>query len=206
MVKAVVGLGNPGRKHRNNRHNLGFVVADYLCEQRGGDFKKRDSLYELAKVRIAEEKIEILKPSTYMNLSGEAVRNFCQEFAIEPGQVIVVCDDTNLPLGKIRLRTSGSDGGHQGLRSVITNIKTGDFPRLRMGIGLPPPGLSLEEYVLRDFTEEEIPAAKAMVLRAYEAIIEVVESGLKEAMNIYNRGPEAGGLSASGEEEVENEA
>jgi len=206
MVKAIVGLGNPGRKYRNNRHNLGFVVADYLCEKRDGSFEKKDKLYQLAEIQIAQREIQILKPSTYMNLSGEAVRSFCEEFGIEPGQVIVVCDDTNLPLGKIRLRASGSDGGHKGLRSVITDMESEDFPRLRMGIGLPQPGLSLEEYVLRDFTEGEIPAAKAMVLRAYEAIIEVVESGLKEAMNIYNRGPEAGGLSASGEEEVENEA
>lgn len=190
MVKAVVGLGNPGRKHRNNRHNLGFVVADYLCEKRGGSFQKRDSLYELAKIRIAEEEVEILKPLTYMNLSGEALRSFCEEFGIDPGQVIVVCDDTNLPLGKIRLRASGSDGGHKGLRSVITDMETEDFPRLRMGVGLPQPGLSLEEYVLRDFIEEEIPSAKAMVLRAYEAIVEVVESGLEEAMKLYNRDTE----------------
>lgn len=190
MVKAIVGLGNPGRKHRDNRHNLGFVVADYLCEKRGGSFEKRDSLYELAKIRIAEEEVEILKPLTYMNLSGEAIRSFCQESGIDPGQVIVVCDDTNLPLGKIRLRASGSDGGHKGLRSVITDMETEDFPRLRMGVGLPQPGLSLEEYVLRDFTEEEIPPAKAMVLRAYEAIIKVIESDLEEAMNLYNRDPE----------------
>ncbi|TET65843.1 MAG: aminoacyl-tRNA hydrolase [Candidatus Zixiibacteriota bacterium] len=190
MVKAVVGLGNPGRKHRNNRHNLGFVVADYLCEKRGGSFQKRDSLYELAKIRIAEEEVEILKPLTYMNLSGEALRSFCEEFGIDLGQVIVVCDDTNLPLGKIRLRASGSDGGHKGLRSVITDMESEDFPRLRTGIGLPQPGLSLEEYVLRDFHEGEIPSAKAMVLRAYEAIIKVIESGLEEAMNLYNREPE----------------
>lgn len=190
MEKAVVGLGNPGRKHRNNRHNLGFVVADYLCEKRGGSFQKRDSLYELAKIRIAEEEVEILKPLTYMNLSGEALRSFCEEFGIDLGQVIVVCDDTNLPLGKIRLRASGSDGGHKGLRSVITDMETEDFPRLRMGVGLPQPGLSLEEYVLRDFIEEEIPSAKAMVLRAYEAIVEVVESGLEEAMKLYNRDTE----------------
>jgi len=190
MVKAIVGLGNPGRKHRNNRHNLGFVVADYLCEKRGGSFEKRDSLYELAEIRIAEKEIEILKPLTYMNLSGEALRSFCEEFGVDPGQVIVVCDDTNLPLGKIRLRASGSDGGHKGLRSVIADMESEDFPRLRMGIGLPQPGLSLEEYVLRDFIEEEIPSAKAMVLRAYEAIIKVVESGLEEAMNLHNRDPE----------------
>jgi len=190
MVKAIVGLGNPGRRHRNNRHNLGFVVADYLCERRGGSFEKRDSLYELAEIRIAEKEIEILKPLTYMNLSGEALRSFCEEFGVDPGQVIVVCDDTNLPLGKIRLRASGSDGGHKGLRSVIADMESEDFPRLRMGIGLPQPGLSLEEYVLRDFIEEEIPSAKAMVLRAYEAIIKVIESGLEEAMNLHNRDPE----------------
>lgn len=190
MVKAVVGLGNPGRKHRNNRHNLGFVVADYLCEKRGGSFEKKDKLYELAEIQIAQREIHVLKPSTYMNLSGEAVRSFCEEFGIDLGQVIVVCDDTNLPLGKIRIRASGSDGGHKGLRSVITDMETEDFPRLRMGVGLPQPGLSLEEYVLRDFTEEEIPSAKAMVLRAYEAIIKVIESGLEETMNLYNRDPE----------------
>ena len=190
MVKAVVGLGNPGRKHRNNRHNLGFVVADYLCEKRGGSFEKKDKLYELAEIQIAQREIHVLKPSTYMNLSGEAVRSFCEEFGIDLGQVIVVCDDTNLPLGKIRIRASGSDGGHKGLRSVITDMETEDFPRLRMGVGLPQPGLSLEEYVLRDFTEEEIPSAKAMVLRAYEAIIKVVESGLEEAMNLHNRDTE----------------
>ncbi len=190
MVKAVVGLGNPGRKHRDNRHNLGFVVADYLCEKRGGSFEKKDKLYELAEIQIAQREIHVLKPSTYMNLSGEALRSFCEEFGIDLGQVIVVCDDTNLPLGKIRLRASGSDGGHKGLRSVITDMETEDFPRLRMGVGLPQPGLSLEEYVLRDFTEEEIPSAKAMVLRAYEAIIKVIESGLEEAMNLYNRDTE----------------
>jgi len=169
---------------------LGFVVADYLCENRGGSFKKRDDLYQLAEVRIGKREIQILKPLTYMNLSGEGVRSFCQESEIEPEQIVVVCDDTSLPLGKIRLRASGSDGGHKGLRSIIANMETEDFPRLRMGIGFPPPGLALEEYVLRNFTEEEIPFAKAMVLRAYQATVRVVESDLKEAMNTYNPDPE----------------
>ena len=190
MVNAVVGLGNPGRQYRNNRHNLGFVVAKYICEQKGGSFKKRDSLYELAEVRIARRKIYLLKPLTYMNDSGEAIKSFSDEHEMGAQEILVLSDDTNLPLGKLRLRVSGSDGGHQGLRSIIAHLDTEDFPRLRMGVGLPGAGLPLEDFVLRDFTEEEVPLAKGMVLNAYEATMKVVETSLKEAMNIFNRDAE----------------
>lgn len=183
-------MGNPGRQYRNNRHNLGFVVADYLCEQKGGSFKKRDSLYQLAEVRIARRKIHLLKPLTYMNDSGEAVKSFSDKHQIGAQEILVLSDDTNLPLGKLRLRASGSDGGHQGLRSIMAHLDTEDFPRLRMGVGPTGAGLPLEDFVLRDFTEEEIPLAKEMVLNAYEATVKVVESSLKEAMNIFNRDAE----------------
>ncbi len=133
----------------------------------------------------------IAKPMTYMNDSGTAVSRIVNMYEVPVGQMLVVCDDTNLPLGKIRIRRSGSDGGHRGLASIIEALQNGDFPRLRIGIGQPPPGLELADYVLEKFSEAEEQVMQRAVQEAAEAIVLILGAGIEEAMNAWNKGKEA---------------
>ena len=128
----------------------------------------------------------IVKPSTFMNESGVAVAQIVQEYGLSPDQLIVVCDDCNLPPGKIRIRRSGSDGGHNGLASIIGCLNTGEFPRLRVGIGQPPPGIDLIDYVLGVFQAGEVSIVQDAVLEATEAILSILSDGIEQAMNTFN--------------------
>lgn len=166
-IKAIIGLGNPGKRYENTRHNLGFEVVDLL---KGiSEFIAGKGNYFCCQTEVSNSKVVLLKPTTYMNLSGLAVREFAESEGMRPNEMLVISDDFNLPLGRIRLRESGSDGGHNGLASIIYHLNSDNFPRIRMGIGPISEGILAERFVLERFRDEELPAAREMIERAAEA-------------------------------------
>ena len=194
----VVGLGNPGSEYAATRHNAGFAVVDALAESLGLRLRTTGVL-RLAAGRRLGTVIVLAQPLTYMNNSGEAVAPLLREQGAAPGELIVCCDDLHLPLGHLRLRKAGSDGGHNGLRSLIRDLGTDAFPRLRCGIRgttAPRPGEATAGYVLSPFESEEFPAVRAMVRDAAEAVRTAAGAGIDRAMNIVNvtrPGGDAGG-------------
>lgn len=185
-MKLVVGLGNPGEEYENTRHNLGFMVLDRLAAKYGAviDVRKKKSL--VTRIKIDKEKVLLLKPQTFVNLSGEAVLYMASFFRIMPENIIVVCDDLNLPLGKMRIRGYGSSGGHNGIKSLIQFLKSDNFPRVRIGIGGPPEGKRMEDYVLEPFTPEEMLVLNPVIDKACEAIEMIVMGNLEGAMSRFN--------------------
>ena len=190
MSWLVVGLGNPGNEHSATRHNIGFQVADYLAAQVAGKFSKHKSKAEVLEGRfgvgVDAPKIIIAKPQTFMNLSGEAVGDFSRYYKIPTNEVIVILDDISLPLGTLRIRKSGSAGGHNGLESVLVHLSTEAVPRLRVGIGQPD-GSALHDHVLGRFTNEELPAVEESVTRAADAFEYANAHGIDAAMNQFNQ-------------------
>jgi PTH1 family peptidyl-tRNA hydrolase len=181
---AVVGLGNPGPRYAATRHNLGFRVVDRLVERRRATRVAHDALHEAW--RVGRGGLLLVKPLTFMNASGEAVARLCAMERIEPASLLVVCDDVNLPLGRLRVRGGGSDGGHNGLFSVGDELGTLAFPRLRLGVGPKPPEHSLSDFVLADFGEAEVEAVETMVDRACDAALLFAARGLDAAMREFN--------------------
>lgn len=183
-LAAIVGLGNPGAEYERTRHNVGFRVVDELARRfRCGSFKPRP--YALVAERSGSRRVLLVKPTTYMNRSGQAVAALCREEGLVPAQVLVVVDDVDLPLGQLRLRSRGGPGTHNGLRSVVEEVGEG-FPRLRLGVRGTQPWSDLAAYVLAPFTEEEEPVAEAMVQRAADCVEEALFSGLARAANRFN--------------------
>lgn len=188
----IIGLGNPGREYELTRHNLGFLVADELAVSTRSEFRPGKGEYWVAKCSLNESTFVVLKPVTYMNNSGIAVEDFLKRENISLEHMLVVCDDFQLPLGSIRLRPSGSDGGHNGLASIIYHLQTDQFPRLRCGIAsdvMPAEKSTMIHYVVDRFTKTELPFVKRMVNRAKEASIAFMEDGIGEAMNRFNGPP-----------------
>ena len=181
---AIVGLGNPGRKYRNTRHNLGFWVVDKVADQAGIDWRASPGPYWVAP--WSSHDALLVKPSTYMNNSGTAVVDVLERYAVLPEQFLVVVDDVYLSLGNIRIRRKGSDGGHNGLASIIRLLEHGHFPRMRLGIGPQPEGQNLIEFVLSPFQESEYPLVQEMVERGAAAIEVFATAGIDAAMNQFN--------------------
>lgn len=175
-------LGNPGKKYALTRHNIGFMVADALAHKLKIKFKSGED-YQWFSKEIGEKEITIVKPLLYMNNSGVLVKEYLAEHQED---FIVVCDDFALPFGRIRIRERGSDGGHQGLASIIYHLATNDFSRVRIGIGIPDPEISHTEYVLAKFTKEEIALLPKIIERSVDAIFCILEQGIKKAMTFYN--------------------
>ena len=182
----VVCLGNPGAEYRNTRHNVGFMVADE-CE------KKYDVRINRLKFRaltgngsVGGEKVIFLKPQTYMNLSGNAVGQAAQFYKIPPEHVLVVSDDVSLPVGKIRIRRSGSAGGHNGLKSIIQDLGSDQFPRIKVGVGIPPEHYDMKDWVLGKFHGEDEKLIAQAVQRTAEAVECYIAFGPDKAMNKYN--------------------
>jgi PTH1 family peptidyl-tRNA hydrolase len=184
-IKAIVGLGNPGDKYVSTRHNLGFGVVDLLKGE--NDFQKSSRKFQLCGTSISSFDIDLLKPLTYMNRSGNAVREYALSKNIAPEEILVICDDFNLPLGRLRLRQSGSDGGHNGLISVIEKLESRNFPRLRLGIGPIPENMLSEDYVLDRFSEDEEPVVQEMLKRARQAVIAWIVEGFSLAAAHFNK-------------------
>ncbi len=181
----VVGLGNPGPRYFYTRHNLGWLVVATLAEREGLRFREVPEFKGL----FVEwpERAALLLPLTYMNLSGEAVAPAIKNLALSPERLLVLYDDLDLPLGRLKISPKGSSGGHRGVASVIAALGTEDFPRLRLGIGRPPAGVPVKDYVLSEFLPEERPVVERVVAKAVEAVKTVIEVGLPQAMTLYNR-------------------
>jgi PTH1 family peptidyl-tRNA hydrolase len=185
-IKVVMGLGNPGRRYAENRHNLGYMVVDRLAFLKKEEFGRGEGPFVYCRVEIEGESLFLCKATTYMNNSGKAaiaIRNF---FNIEPQEMLVISDDCNLPAGKMRYRPSGTDGGHNGLASIISVLGTRNFPRLRMGIGLNPDGVPLEDYVLEDFTKEEFESVDKMIPSATGFIEKLMSGDIENKSSTIN--------------------
>ncbi len=182
----VVGLGNPGPQYARTRHNIGFWCIDLLAANHAIDVKRRHRTSLIGEGTIGESRVVLAKPRTFVNRSGDAVRYMLARYRISPGDVLVVCDDIALDPGKIRLRPSGSAGGHKGLKSIIEVLGTQQFPRLRVGIGRPPDGGDQIGFVVGTMSQAERQAADAAVACAAEAVASVLTDGIERAMNRFN--------------------
>ena len=185
-MKLIIGLGNPGLRYRWTKHNLGFRVVEGLAKKHRISLTRRKFKSVFGDGVIGENKITIVKPLSYVNLSGREVRAFINWFKLELNDVLVVCDDLNLELGRIRIRQAGSAGGHNGLKSIIDCLNTSRFPRLRIGIARGKIRMDLESYVLGKFEKGDKPAVKQAVDQAVEAVGVVIKEGVTSAMNKFN--------------------
>lgn len=186
-MKLVVGLGNPGRRYQATRHNVGFAVVDEVARRAGAAFELGRANAMTGRVGVGPASVLLAKPLTMMNLSGEAVAGLSSFYRIAPPEILVVADDVNLPLGRLRLRARGSAGGHNGFRSIIGLLGTGEFPRLRVGVGRGDPRRELADHVLARFDEDERPDVDTSVARAADAVELFIAEGIEAAMNRYNR-------------------
>lgn len=188
--KMVVGLGNPGPKYHGTRHNVGFELVDRLMAGGGtgtGTFSRKfEGL--LAEIEIDYHRVLLLKPETYMNLSGRSVGQAVRFHKLEPSDLLVVCDDLNLPTGRLRIRPGGSDGGQKGLRDITAHLGTDQFPRLRIGIGEPDPGRAVD-YVLSRFRGSERAVMDDALILASQAVAVWATQGVQAAMNRFNGPP-----------------
>lgn len=184
-MKLIVGLGNPGRAYRDTRHNVGFMALDRVVADLNASFDREKYKGLIARVSAEGQQVMLLKPMTFMNVSGESVALAARNRVNDPADLLVVYDDVELPLGSIRIRAQGSAGTHNGMKSVIERVGTDEVPRLRMGVGKNS-GVDLSDHVLGRFAPNEKKAVEEMVARASEAVVCYLRSGLTEAMNTYN--------------------
>jgi PTH1 family peptidyl-tRNA hydrolase len=191
MTWLIVGLGNPGKEYASHRHNVGFMAAEELASAvRAGDFRDKFS-GRFTKASHQGDDIVILEPLTFMNLSGQSVQPAAAFFKVEPARVVVIHDELDLPFGEVRLKVGGGHAGHNGLRSIMKSMGTGDFVRLRIGIGRPPPGFRGEvaDYVLSSFDAIERAELAGILKRATESVLDVCARGVTAAMNKLNTKP-----------------
>lgn len=186
MTYLIVGLGNPGRQYEKTRHNVGFEVIDRLADRLSAsvDEKKFKGCY--GKGVIGGNKVILLKPLTYMNLSGESVRAAMDFYKIDPDHMIVVYDDVSLDVGQLRIRTKGSAGGHNGIKNIIAHLGTQEFPRVKVGVGEKPPRMDLADYVLSRFSGEDQEKMNAAFVEAARAVEAMIIEGTDWAMNRFN--------------------
>jgi len=184
----IVGLGNPGAEYKYTRHNIGFLAADRLAEKLKTSFKT-ERYGDVAKANYRGKRFIILKPSTYMNLSGKAVRYWLEKEKIDKNNLMVITDDVNLDFGTLRIRPKGSDGGHNGLKSIQELIGGNQYPRLRFGIGKDYPKGGQSDYVLGKWTEEQIKTLPKLLDKIADALINFAQEGLQRTMNKFNSKP-----------------
>lgn len=189
MDRLVLGLGNPGDAYRETRHNVGFRVVDELARRFGVRFDREECNSRVARVEREGGTILLAQPQTYMNRSGYAARCFVEHLGLDPTDLLVVYDEIHLPLGKIRLRPSGSPAGHRGMESILENLRTSDVARLRLGVGGdegPPPGEDLAQFVLAPFAAGERETLEALIVRAADACEMWLGEGVQAAMSKHN--------------------
>ncbi|MCJ7515531.1 MAG: aminoacyl-tRNA hydrolase [Dehalococcoidia bacterium] len=193
-MKLIIGLGNPGRIYAQNRHNIGFRCISHLAKLYSIETNRRLCHSQVGSGKIDEIKVVLAKPVTFVNLSGEAVGRLMRKYKIRVNDLIVICDDLDLPLGKLRLRPGGSAGGHKGIKSIISALGSDYFPRIKVGIGRPmkEDGTvvtdedSIVDYVLSDFTPEEESVIKPAIAQVAKAILSILTDGVTAAMNKFN--------------------
>jgi len=183
-MKLIVGLGNPGKEYEMTRHNIGFMVISYMARLYTIKVSKLKGKALIGEGMIAGEKVILAMPQTFMNLSGESVRELCAYYKIEPADVIVIYDDKDIDVGKIRVRPKGSAGGHNGMKSIIYQLGSDEFTRIRVGIGTPPQGLV--DYVLGRFSKEEQVAVAEAGKNAAEAAEMIIKEDVSAAMSHFN--------------------
>jgi PTH1 family peptidyl-tRNA hydrolase len=182
----LIGLGNPGREYRDNRHNFGFMVIDSLIVRLNARGLKVQSKAIVTSATYEDRKLILAKPQTYMNLSGQSAQGLLNFYKLPIENMLVAHDDLDLPFGTIRIRPGGGPGGQRGMASTIEQLGTKDFPRLRLGIGRPPGRMDPADYVLQNFSREEMKILSEIVDRAADAALTFVLDGLNKAMNKYN--------------------
>ena len=183
----VAGLGNPGDEYKATKHNVGFMVIDKLAENNNAAFKKSKFNALTADCKIGNFRVLLLKPLTYMNLSGEAINKALNFYKVSPQNLIVICDDINLDAGKLRVRPKGSDGGQNGLKNIILNLKTQEFKRVRVGIGAKPhPEYDLKDWVLSNFSKEAKPQIERAINLGSDAIEAIIKKDADFAMSHFN--------------------
>ncbi len=185
----IAGLGNPDKKYARTRHNIGFEAIEFLKDQIGAGVEKNKFHSMIMQGKIGGEPCILCRPLTYMNQSGIAIREIADFYKIAPEDIIVIYDDVALPIGALRVRANGSAGGHNGMKSIIAHLGTQDFPRIRIGVGEKPAQWDLADYVLGQFTDEELPAMREACDKAGKAVQLIVKQGVATAMNRYNQKP-----------------
>jgi peptidyl-tRNA hydrolase, PTH1 family len=182
----IVGLGNPGRKFENNRHNVGFMLLNRLSIKLGESFGKVETKALVCKAIYQAERIILVKPQSYMNNSGVSVGSLVRFYQVPLENLLVAYDDVDLPLGVLRLRPFGGSGGQNGMQSIIQRLGTEEFPRLRIGTSRPPGRMEAADYVLQDFPAQEIDLLNSTLDRGIEAVLTFVHDGLDKSMNLFN--------------------
>ncbi len=183
----VVGLGNPDKKYTLTRHNSGFLCVDELAEKHGFKINKLKFKALIADTVISSHRVIVMKPQTYMNLSGEAVREAVNFYKIPPENVIVIFDDISLDVGRLRIKRKGSDGGHNGIKSIVSCISSNNFPRIKLGVGKKPhPDYDLAAWVLSEFKKDEAKPLKEAIDNACDALLLMLDGKIDEAMNKFN--------------------
>ena len=183
----VAGLGNPGDEYKATKHNVGFMVIEKIAENNNATFKKSKFNALTADCKIGNSRVLLLKPLTYMNLSGEAISKALKFYKVEPSSLIVICDDINLDAGKLRVRPKGSDGGQNGLKNIILNLKTQEFKRVRIGIGAKPhPEYDLKDWVLSAFSKEAKPQIERAINLGSDAVEAIIKKDVDFAMSHFN--------------------
>jgi len=186
----IVGLGNPGREYRGNRHNVGFMVLDQLAKRLETSFSRMRMNALMTAIRYGDERLILIKPQTYMNLSGQAVSSFLRFYKLPREHTLVVYDDVDLPFEVIRMKPNGGDAGQKGVRSIIEKLGTQEFPRLRVGVGRPPGRTPVSAYVLNDFSSKERELLPLILDQAASAVLHYIDNGLEAAMTLYNQQPD----------------
>lgn len=186
LTYLIVGLGNPGRHYQASRHNIGFMLVSHLAEKLDIAFTRVQSKALVTKSNYQGRSLILAKPQTYMNLSGQAVSSLVRFYKIQLDNLLVVYDDVDLPYGRIRIRPSGGSAGQKGMQSIIGQLGTQEFPRMRMGVGRPPGSKGAASYVLRDFSGEDAEFLPPILDRGVEAVITYITEDLTTAMNRYN--------------------
>jgi PTH1 family peptidyl-tRNA hydrolase len=190
-MKLIVGLGNPGAEYERSRHNVGWMIVDAFAKKFRIDISRHEKNAMTGEGRVAGGSVKVAKPLTFMNLSGDAVNLLVNAYLESTDDLMIVVDDIDLPLARLRIKPSGSSGTHNGMRSIVASLATESFPRLRFGVrGAEFPDGRLRDYVLDDFTAEEEPLVSRGIERAVDALVLFARGDLKRAMNEFNRDPE----------------